>query len=626
MSEGSKAAPNRLSIDTALLSIFVLVMLAVSAASGFYDLFSNFRQYDDEGYWLLATRLFMDGYPLYDQIDIPYGPVSLATNWLFHDVLSIPVTNSAARYISLAYWMMLSAICAMTTFRISRSPWWAVVAYGVVFTYMQAFTNEPGHPQEIIASLAAAIPLVFWKESRSYPGLAWYCTGVLLACIVSTKINIGMFCLAGVLVVLASELRHSKWLGIVLVGSVVASIIAPFLLMYFHLEEENCLPYAIICSASLGATATALTTNREGAATGLRACIALLAGIITGILAVLFFLVINGSTIKALVSSNLQFAGTLETVYFFQEYSVPQVGLALLALLFAATISRWPASRWLAGTRRESSILVAKLAFVCLTIYAVLASGPGNGHAVLAWAGPWCWLCAIGSSPAHSSIIRKLLAAIAAWHLLLAYPIPGSQLYFGSFLVLVSAVVCLADLAGWFARRGTGEFSRRVRKVATQLAIFATILILGIMLNRSYYLRQHYATLEPLGLSGTTMMRLEPEAVELYQHLVAAMRRADVGFTNSGLNSLYFWSGVNMPAPVLVQHSLLFTTEEDRRSIIEGLKSAVDPLVIIRLPAYGGELLKIDVIDWIMSEFEVHEKYRGYLLMKRKPVVMVPEQ
>jgi hypothetical protein len=146
------------------------------------------------------------------------------------------------------------------------------------------------------------------------------------------------------------------------------------------------------------------------------------------------------------------------------------------------------------------------------------------------------------------------------------------------------------------------------------------------MLNRAYNLRQHYATLKPLGLDGTSMMRLEPEMVELYQHLAAAMSQADVGFTNTGFNSLYIWSGVKMPAPVIVQHSLLFATEEDRRSIIEGLASAEDPLVIIRLPVYGGELLKNDVIDWIMSEFEVQEKYRGYLLMKRKSADIFLEQ
>ena len=606
--------PTGVGVSRPFLVVLLGVALAVSVVSGFFDLFSNFRQYDDEGYWLVATRLFMDGYPLYDQIDIPYGPVSLAAKWLLHDILSLPLTNSATRFISLGYWMMLCALCAMLVLRITRSAGWAVVAYGLVFTYMQAFTNEPGHPQEIIASLAAAIPLVFWKDSRSNSRLAWYCVGVLVASIVSTKINIGMFCLAGVLVVLASELRPSKWLGIILTGAVVASVIAPFVLMYLHLEEENCLAYAIVCSASLGATAIALTTNREGVVPGLRAGMALLAGIVTAIMAALLFIVINGSTIEAFANSNLQFAQTLEHVYFFQQYSVLQVGLALLALLFAATVSRWPA-----GAGREKGILGAKLVFVCLAIYAVLASGPGNAHAVLGWAGPWCWLCALGSSPARTSILRKMLASIAAWHLLLAYPIPGSQLYFGTFLVLVSALVCLADLADWFARRGAGESGRGVEIAPGYPAIFAATIVLAIMLNRGYNLRQHYAALQPMGLNGTSMMRQQPEMVELYQHLVTAMQQADVGFTSSGFNSLYIWSGVKMPAPVLVQHSLLFATEKSRRSIIEGLESAADPLVIIRMPAYGGELLKIDLIDWILSEFEVDQEYRGYLLMKRKP-------
>jgi len=587
------------------LMLLAGALLAGSAVAGFYDLFSNFRQYDDEGYWLIATRLFMDGHPFYDQVSHPYGPVSLATHWFFHDVLSIPVTNSATRFISLAYWMMLSAICALTTLRITRSPWWGIAAYGLVFAYMQAFTNEPGHPQEVIASLAAAIPLVFLSTSRRSSRLAWYCTGVLVASMVSTKVNIGMYCLAGVLVVLTSELRDSRWRAGLLAGAVLASAIAPWLLMFTHLNAEHSLSYALICSATLTATALVMTTNHAGRKLGLQACIALLAGIVTALLAWLLFIVVQGSTVGALVASNLLFVSTLEHIYLFREYSPVQVGLALAALLFALALLRWPA-----GASRDNSVLAAKLVFVCLSIFAVAMTGAGNGHAVLGWAGPLSWLCAVGSSSSNTSIPRKLLAAMAAWHLLLAYPIPGSQLYFGTFLVLVSAIVCLADLSDSLPRR------------AAYPAIGSAVLVLLLLLNRTYSLKQHYAALLPLGFNGTELMRGEAREVERYQHLVAAMRQADVGFTSSGFNSLYIWSGVAMPAPIIVQHSLLFTSAADRLSIMQGLKAAQDPLVLIRLPTYGGEPQKIDLIDWIMSEFEIVEKYRGYLLMKPRPAIV----
>ncbi len=587
--------------------LLACALLVSSATAGFYDLFANFRQYDDEGYWLIATRLFMDGHPFYDRLSHPYGPVSLATHWLFHDVLSIPVTNSATRFISLGYWMILSALCALATWRITHSPWWGIAAYGLVFAYMQAFTNEPGHPQEVIASLAAAIPLVFWSTSRRSSRLAWYCTGVLVASIVSTKVNIGMYCLAGVLVVLASELRDSRWRAVLLFGAVAASAIAPWLLMYTHLNAEHSVSYAFICSAALTATALVMTTNHGGRSLGLPACAALLGGIVTALVAWLLFIVMQGSTIKALVASNLLFVSTLEHIYLFREYVPAQIVLALVALLFAVTLVRWPA-----GVSRENSVPAAKLVFVCLAIYAVTKTGAGNGHVVLGWAGPLSWLCAVDCSSSKTSITRKLLAAIATWHLLLAYPIPGSQLYFGTFLVLVSAIVCLADLSDRFARR------------AAYPAIASAVLVLVLLLNRSYSLKQQYAVLLPFGFNGAELMRGKAKEVERYQYLVAAMGQADVGFTSSGFNSLYIWSGVAMPAPIIVQHSLLFTSAADRLSIMRGLRAARTPLVLIRLPAYGAEPQKVDLIDWIMSEFEIVEKYRGYLLMKPRPVTVAP--
>ncbi|MGI9285181.1 MAG: hypothetical protein ACR2P1_07305, partial [Pseudomonadales bacterium] len=121
-------------------------------------------------------------------------------------------------------------------------------------------------------------------------------------------------------------------------------------------------------------------------------------------------------------------------------------------------------------------------------------------------------------------------------------------------------------------------------------------------------------------IKGTQLLRLEPERVKFYRYVVAEMRKADVGFTSSGFNSLYFWSGVQMPAPVVVQHDLRLSSEKDRRAVMRGLAAAKNPLVLLRQPAYGIKPPKIELTDWIISEFEVFRRYNGYLLMRRKSV------
>ncbi len=588
-------------------------MLMASLGAGFYDLFSTFSQYDDEGFWLIATRLFQQGHTLYDDIFIPYGPVSIAVKQLLHDVLQIPVTNSAVRLVSLFYWVMLSAICGLSTYRITDSAWWGLVTYGVVFALMRVFTNEPGHPQELVACFAALIPLLLCITLPPQAWLSWFMTGALIALIIATKINIGGYCLAAVLVVIAAELPRSRWRNALQIAAVLCSATFPFVLMLPHMQQTGCLPYAVICAATLSAAAIALFSPRSAGSLSLRIGLVAIAGMAVAILLTFIWMSVNGSTLPALVDSVLYFASGLQYAYFFRHYSNLQIGFVLVAPLFAALLVWIPLNRF-----RHYSIAAGKLLFVGLTVFALAANDQANAHFMLAWAGPWCWLCALQINHPKASVARKMLALLAAWHLLLAYPIAGSQLYFGTFLVAVSAVVCLADVTHWLANSVKNYSAQQRQLLSVAPAALLASLSLLFLTGKAFSLKQEYAALQPLNVQGTRFIRLAPERVAFYQYVVAEMRQADVGFTSSGFNSLYFWSGVAMPAPVVVQHDLRLSSEKDRRAVIQGLAAARHPLVLLRLPAYGIEPPKIDVTDWIKSEFEVYRRYHGYALMKRK--------
>ncbi|MGI9285517.1 MAG: hypothetical protein ACR2P1_09015 [Pseudomonadales bacterium] len=612
---GEDAAPvKKRSLSAWVLMVAcIATMLAISACYGFYDLFSTFMPYDDEGFWLISTKLFLEGHVLYDQIFIPYGPVSIAVKEALHGVLSIPLTNSAVRFVTLTYWMLLSATCGLTVYRITESPWWAAVTYGVVFAAMRAFTNEPGHPQELIACLGALIPFVLWSKRPRGLWIGWFLAGALVALIFATKINIGVYCLAAVLVVMASELARSNWRNALQFTAIVASVIFPFVLMLPHMDKDNCLPYAIVSAAVLSASAISLLSWRGVSVLSLRMCIVFVTGMVTAILLTLAFMWANGSTLTALVESILYFANGLQHAYFFRHYSLVQVGLALVAPIFAAFLV-WAHD----GPGRQYSIAGAKALLVGLTVFAIVTNDQANAHYMLGWAGPWCWLCAIQTGHGQVSIARKTLALLAAWHVLLAYPIPGSQLYFGTYLVIVSAVVCLSDITSWLVISTQRYSVERQHRLSTLTAAMAAFFVLVFLTGKTLSLKQDYAALEPLNIQGTRFLRLEPERVKFYRYVVDEMGKADVGFTSSGFNSLYFWSGVQMPAPVVVQHNLRLSSEKDRRAVIRGLAAAKNPLVLMRQPAYGIKPPKIDLTDWIKSEFDVYRRYNGYLLMRRK--------
>ena len=592
--------------------LLLLVLLAVSATFGFYDLFSNFRQYDDEGYWLIVTRLFLDGHPLYEQIEIPYGPVSLAVKIVLHDYLSVPLTNAATRFISLAYWIFLSAGCGLLVRRLTGSNFAAVLCYVLIFLSMRAFTNEPGHPQELIACFAILIPLCLGGGEDFINWRRWFGAGVLVALIFSTKINTGIFCMGALMVVMAAGLPACRWTRYLplLAGVLAASL--PFVLMRPHWQQANCLPYASICSAAILAASVAVCSSRGAGVIRLKDCTAMVIGFLSILLAVYLFLQISGSSVAAYIANIQLFAAGLGDIFLFREYSLAQVFFAFVAPLLSATLlctGPFP--------QRFGLIVSMKIIFAVVTAGLLFNLGPANSQSLLGWAGPWCWLCVAPQGGQTICLPRKLLALLAVFNLLLAYPVPGSQLYFGTFLILVSALVCAVDGTHYIAQKWQGESTGGWRPAGNLLSVLLLACMLSYFCYRVLELRERYWALQPVQISGMEWLRLEPSRVNTFQQLLAEMHEADVGFSAFGLNSLYLWSGIDMAAPVVVQHDLRFTSKRRQEEIAEGLAAAGNPLVLLRMQQYGLQPQSIELTDWIDREFVEYRKIGGYQLMKK---------
>ena len=210
-----------------------------------------------------------------------------------------------------------------------------------------------------------------------------------------------------------------------------------------------------------------------------------------------------------------------------------------------------------------------------------------------------------------------LLALLAAWHLPLAYPVPGSQLYFGTYLVLVSALVCLSDLLDEFSRALRGDsLAGSLAALLTPLVLVS--LLLAALLRDGSQLARAYDSLEPLGFDGTRPLRIEPGRAALYRQLSEEVQQADAVFINSSFNSLYFWSGTAMAAPVLVGHDLRFSSPENRDAIARGLAAAERPLVVQKRPRYGLSPAGTNLDRWIAGNFEVVRTLGDFQLLRRR--------
>jgi hypothetical protein len=589
------------------LPLFLAVLIGACGLVGFYELFSNFRTYDDEGLLMVSSQLFLNGHIFYKEIPWIYGPIQLATVQVLHGWLSVPITHSAVRFVTLAVWLVLSGVSSLLVYQLTRYRAWALVSFILAFLFTRSIVNEPGHPQGLVAFATILIPLIpcLFRVERKW--LPWLLIGGMAAAVANIKLNAGIFCIAAVSVVLASQFRPARWRGLLQLAIAGGSLLFPFMLMYPLLADPNCRGFALITACSAAAVAVITSTREVSGIQPRSACLAFLVGLMVVTLGALAFAGQHGVSIIDILSSLLGYAASqIEYYHFFRDYSLFQLGMAIGSLVLA--ISFVMAGDSSAGTKL---ITVGKTCFSLAAVYAFIVNDAAHAQAMLGYAGPWCWLVALGRHGEPVSTGRLLLAATAAWAPLLAYPIPGSQIYFGSLPVLLAAIVCAVDtiellpVASW-----RGYLPGRI---ASYVALFVALGLLGWHYKAA---RDQYRDYEPLGLPGTEFLRVEPRLAKVLRGLVDSVDSADVVLTTFRFNSLYLWSHVKPPVPGLLPLSpLRYLSAADQQRIKRGLQVAQHPVIVTRVSA-GDALPPVEVLVWIDQTFEPYDRIGPYRLMR----------
>lgn len=585
-----------------------LLVFCLCATLGWYLLFSNFRTYDDEGILLMASKLFLGGAGFYTDIKWIYGPGQLATIRWLHDWLSIPLSHSALRYITLGYWFLLCGVGSVLVFRLTRSLWWAIAGLSALFLFTTSIVNEPGHPQSLIAALTVSIPVLAYRQ-RTGPGtLGWFWVGAILATIFYIKINAGIFCLAAVGTALLPRLVSSRWHSLVRIVLVGLSAAFPFVLMFPLLAQPECLPFAALASAGCSALAFSTSAPYRADHNSVSSWYGLPVGFVVVSIAALTFAALNGAYPGDIHESLLSYAASHSDFYhYFRSYTYYQLGSAALSLTLALVYSLAPGR----ALGRQITIW-GKRYLVLAASFALFTDSPATSQGMIGYAAPWAWLLAVGSS---RSLSRDFLSALATWSVLLAYPIPGSQIYFGSCAVLLAAIVCAADLFNAKSLEpGASLFRQKsvdfVGIGLVGLAVFA----LSLELVRA---RAQFLQFERLDLPGTGSLAIEPQRARTYRKLIAQLQPGDTVFTTFRSNSVYFWSDTAMPGTLHHAHDIAFATTEEQRQVMDDLSQAAQPVVISRNPpGWGGTPKDSPLLAWIDQYFEVHKKIGPYSVLK----------
>jgi hypothetical protein len=557
-----------------LCATTVLILL-VAVVYAFYIAFTRPLSLD-EGFLMITVQSFLEGQPLYDSVFTQYGPVYYAYEWIVHRAVSVPLTHDATRLLSIFHWLVAAALLGLAGRRITGS------AIAGLFVFMQAvvhlapLANEPGHPQELIATLLATGLLVASgpvNKSRTLAILA-----AIAIALFFTKINVGIFFAVALGLAMLWQAPNRFAQGTMAWLLIASCAILPFLLMRRFIIYDWCRNYALLVAAtSIAASITA--KDRTPGAFGRRPWLTVSAASIVTAIAWVAIALLAGTSWRAFIDGVVLIPLRLVAA---AVWPLQTPTFALLSpagsLVLAAFLSVNPKH-----LRRAHIITLFKVLFGIATLVFMAGS-----HIQLQYLLPWMWLVIIPSAmeQAHrENFARAFLAFAAVWQSLQAYPIAGTQVAIATLFIPVAGIVCLVDALRRL--RGSELILSRIARCQPATALIAkaaaAAAVLGFFTLVSCNLpaaRRHYATLPALDLPGSRLIRADASTVRSYQALAHYLEaNCDTFLTSPGMNSFYFWARKQPPTHLNVTTFSILTKQQEEQ-VVTALNRASRPLIV----------------------------------------------
>lgn len=580
-----------------IVSIYAVVAIAAAVTAYFY-LFTQFASYDDEGTVLVTLKAFVGGETLYRDVYTPFGPFYYE---LFGGLFSLggwAVTTDASRTIVTIIWVGASLLFGISVHRFTGRAGLGVTAMLVAFSVIFILSQEPMHAQVLAIALLSIFTVIASASEPRRALLAGGVCGALLAALVLTKVNLGIYAVAAVFfaAVLAVEpLCRRRWVR----WPVLAAFFAlPFVATGRDLSNElvrNLAVLELLAAVSIAVAATALkgsATERNGESRTMRWLIGAALGFAFAFAAILSAIFLTGSTPADV------YDGVITQALRIRDVNPAPIGITTASLDWGiAAIAGAALVSWLGFGGRDSSRLwsgvlraVAGLAiWFSIAQMAPFSFGPSPGNpdalaAVLAWVAVVPPLDAVES--AQRRFLRTLLPSLAIAEVLQVYPVAGSQMRIAAVMFVAVGGICLGDayteLRAWSAVRGPLSLRR--------LGLFAGVAIvaLGVKFGLDGVVQPAVARIilyneeKALPFPGATDLRLPPAEAEGYERMVELLHRyrctTFIGYAN--VDSLYLWSQIDPPRPSAPSAWMLALDEGEQQRILRQLRATPRPCVV----------------------------------------------
>lgn len=603
---------------------FYAIVALAAAVVAYVTIFAHFAPYDDEGTLLVTLRAFADGDTLYRDVYSPYGPFYYELFGGLFALTGWSVTTDASRLIVIVVWVAASLLYGVSVQRLTGRLLLGVTAMIVAFAVLGALASEPMHPHGLGVLLLGGLTLHLVSGPPRRLAVAGAATGVLLAALTLTKINLGALAIAALAltaVLTAEPLYRRRWLR----WPVVAAFLAlPAVLMARELREEwvrDLIALELLATAAILVVAWPARPGRGEDEAGLsRWLLAAAAGAALAAAVMLGSVMLTGPGPADLYDGIVEQGLRIGDVFTIPLESPPVAVDWGIAALAAAALTVWlrPAdpeapSVWPGLLRVVAGLVI----WLTVARSAPVSLNPAGNQIALPLV--LAWVAAIAPAglrePPYRRFLRVLLPTLAVAETLQVYPVAGSQVGIASVTFVAVGGLCIGDglvlLRAWGAARGREGLKRVETIAAVAIVALAGKFALDTIVRPGAAGLATYRSQPASSLPGAGRLRIPSPQVDEYERLVELLRSHGcttfVGYPN--VNNLYLWSSIDPPKPSAPGAWVIVLDGERQQRVVEQMRASPRPCAIRNDALAGGWLHDspppdTPLVRYIFNEFE----------------------
>jgi hypothetical protein len=482
--------------------------------------------------------------------------------------------------------------------------------------------------------------------------------GVAGTAIIFTKVNVGIFVMASMVVAVVIYWPSQLFLTARKIAVAFGLLVLPVVLMQPALAEPAAWHYCVLELIYLVGFAGILLTKKTPVQTLSIREIAIGVGAAVGAtILIAVGVLINGTSLPQFISGAIfGQRGLTKQIVIPLPITGPDVAIAIISSIVALVVAAYVMRRGqlppLLNSIGSGYLRFAIGIWILLTISegvfpgwtprglvvgpTVTLSTPGQSFLLAA---PFVWVALLGgrSSDAGSyGFARLAICLMGVLGCLEGFPVAGSQMLWASLTLVPVGVICITDGLSMLTR--TGKEPRwvvgglRVPVGSLVALVLFLFLVLGNVGQVLSTWRGTYDANKPVRLLGAHMVRLPQAQVQQLQEVTQFLQRnCSTYYSLPGFNSFYFLSGEMPPTDFNSTQAWWNAFSFKRQNQIAARLRVTQRLCLIEGPYLGYEsylgfhIPQTQLVQYIESDF-VSVKTVGayYHLLVRRPSPISP--